>query len=121
MRISPSSSGHSYVKLIGILLIATVLTAVGMTCDETYRLTISSTVGGSVTAPGEGTSTHDAGTVVALVAVPDDGYRFVDWTGDVDTIANPDSASTTVTMNGDYSIAANFGEQNGSGTNPIQP
>ncbi|MGB5925313.1 MAG: leucine-rich repeat domain-containing protein [Dehalococcoidia bacterium] len=73
-----------------------------------YDLTISSTAGGSVTTPGEGISTYDEGTVVDLVATPDAGYRFVNWTGDVGTIANVSAASTTITMNGDYSITANF-------------
>jgi hypothetical protein len=73
-----------------------------------YKLTISSTGGGSVTTPGEGTSTYDVGTVVNLVASPGSGYRFVYWTGDVGTIANVNAAETTITMNGDYSIKANF-------------
>jgi len=73
-------------------------------------LTISSTVGGSVTTPEEGSFTYDAGTVVDLVATPAAGYRFVNWTGDVSTITNVNAASTTITMNGDYSITANFEE-----------
>jgi len=71
-------------------------------------LTISSTAGGSVTTPGEGEFTYQEGTVVGLEAKPEEGYRFVKWTGDVDTIANVQAASTTVTMNGDYSITATF-------------
>ena len=73
-----------------------------------YDLTISSTTGGSVTLPGEGAFTYDAGTVVSLAATPASGYQFVNWTGDVGTIANINAASTTITMNGDYSITANF-------------
>jgi uncharacterized repeat protein (TIGR02543 family) len=73
-----------------------------------YDLTISSTPGGSVTAPGEGTSTYDEGTVVNLVASPTSGCRFVNWTGDVSTIANVYAASTTIAMNGNYHITANF-------------
>ena len=73
-----------------------------------YDLTISSTAGGSVTTPGEGTFTRDAGTVVNLVASADDGYEFVNWTGDVGTIASGSAATTTITMNGNYSITANF-------------
>ena len=73
-----------------------------------YDLTIASTAGGSVTTPGEGTFTYDEGTVVNLVAEPEEGYRFVEWTGDVDTIANVNAAATNTTMNGDYSITANF-------------
>jgi hypothetical protein len=73
-----------------------------------HDLTISSTEGGSVTTPGEGTYTYDEGTVVNLVAEADKRYRFENWTGDVNTIADINAASTTITMNGYYSIAANF-------------
>ena len=73
-----------------------------------YNLTISSTSGGSVTTPGEGTFTYDEGTVVDLVATPDAGFRFVNWTGDVGTIADVDASTTTIAMNGHYSITANF-------------
>jgi hypothetical protein len=73
-----------------------------------YDLTISSTAGGAVTDPGEGTSSYDAGTVVDLVATPDDGYRFVKWTGDVGTIADIEDATTTIAMNNNYAIVANF-------------
>jgi len=71
-------------------------------------LTISSTAGGSVTEPGEGVFTYDDGTVVDLVADADEGYRFVEWTGDVEDIADVYDATTTITMNDDYSITANF-------------
>jgi hypothetical protein len=76
-----------------------------------YDLTISSTSGGNVTTPGEGLfPDYDEGTVVDLVATPDAGYEFDNWTGDVGTIANVNTAATKVTMTGDYSIAANFKE-----------
>jgi len=73
-----------------------------------YSLTISSMEGGSVIAPGEGTSIHAANTVVELVAQPSEGYQFMKWTGDVSAIADLYAASTTITMNADYSITANF-------------
>ncbi len=73
-----------------------------------YDLTISSNAGGSVTTPGEGTFTHGAGTVVDLVARAEEGYDFVDWTGDVGTIAYVNYYSTTITMDSDKSITANF-------------
>jgi hypothetical protein len=73
-----------------------------------YSLTISSTTGGSVTTPGEGTFARNAGTVVSLVASPVGGYQFVNWTGDVATIADLNAASTSITVNGEYSIMANF-------------
>ena len=78
---------------------------------DQFGLTISSTAGGTVTAPGEGTFTYDQGTGVNLVAEAEEGYRFVNWTGDVGAIANVDAASTTITMNDNYSITANFGEK----------
>ena len=76
-----------------------------------YGLTISSTTGGSVITPGENTYTYDEGEVVNLVAESDEGYQFVNWTGNVGSIANADSASTTITMNGDYSVTANFAQE----------
>jgi|GEM_PF-1238937 len=76
-----------------------------------YDLTVSSTEGGSVTEPGEGVfPSYDKGTVIDLIAEAEEGYRFVEWTGDVDTIADVYAATTTITMNGDYSITANFVE-----------
>jgi len=73
-----------------------------------YSLTISSTQGGSVINPGEGTSIHAASAVVDLVAQPDEGYQFMKWTGNVDTIADINADSTTITMHDSYSITANF-------------
>jgi hypothetical protein len=73
-------------------------------CD----LTICGTAGGTVTTPGVGTYTYEKGTVVNLVATPNEGYLFVNWTGDVTTIAKVYGATTTITMNDNYSITANF-------------
>jgi hypothetical protein len=73
-----------------------------------YDLTISSTVGGNVTFPGEGLYTYHAGSVVDLICEPEEDYRFVNWSGDVDTIANVNSAATNITMYGNYTITANF-------------
>jgi hypothetical protein len=73
-----------------------------------YTLTVSSTEGGEVTAPGEGTFAYSGEAVVGLVARPTGGYRFVNWSGDVDAIANVNAASTTITMNDNYSVIANF-------------
>ena len=84
-----------------------ILTSPGYPTGQ-YNLTVESADGGEVTDPGEDTFTYDAGTVVDLVATPDTGYQFVNWTGDVDDIADVDAASTFITMNGDYTITANF-------------
>jgi len=71
-------------------------------------LMVSSTRGGSVTTPGEGTFLYPFGGEVSLVAEPDEGGQFVSWSGDVDTIADVDAASTIITMDSPYSIRANF-------------
>jgi Divergent InlB B-repeat domain len=76
-----------------------------------YNLVIVGTEGGSVTEPGEDVFTYDTGTVVDLVAASEEGYRFVEWIGDVGTIADVYAATTTITMNGDYSITASFVKQ----------
>jgi hypothetical protein len=78
---------------------------------EQFGLIISSTAGGTVTAPGEGSFTYDQGAGVNLVAEAGEGYLFVNWTGDVGAIANVDAASTTITMNDSYSVTANFEEK----------
>jgi hypothetical protein len=99
------------VRIFLIMLIAVALIAGMAGCGGgviEYELTIASTTGGSVPTPGEGTSTYDEGTVVNLVAEADEGYHFVEWTGDVGTIANVEDATITITMNDDYSVKANF-------------
>jgi len=80
---------------------------------EKYYLKISSTLGGSVTTPGEKTLFYYPGgdTVVDLVTEPSNiGYEFVNWTGDVSTIGDVDAATTTITItpDRDYEIVANF-------------
>jgi len=75
-----------------------------------YDLTTNSTEGGSVTEPGEGVFTYDDGEIVDLVAEAEEGYQFVEWTGNVSIIADVEAASTNITMNGDYSITAEFEE-----------
>jgi len=116
MKTVLNSRGHHYMARVGIFLIIVAL-VVGMAgcvgdgdggVTYTLTLTIASTAGGSVTTPEEGTFTYDEGEEVNLVATPDAGYQFVNWTGDVGTIADVNDATTTITMDGDYSITANF-------------
>ena len=101
-----------YVKRIGSFLIVAALVAgmVGCGGGVEYDLTISSTEGGEVTTPSEGTFTYDKGIVVDLVAKPETGYLFVNWTGDVATIGNVNAIITTVTIDDHYSITANFAQ-----------
>jgi uncharacterized protein YkwD len=106
-------------KRIGSLLIVLVLVAVMAGCTvvspsgspdygESYTLSITSTTGGSVINPGEGTFTFDEGQVVNLFALPEPGYQFTNWTGNVGTIANVNASITTITASASYSIRANF-------------
>ena len=110
MKIVLSSSRHHYMARVSVFLI-TVALIVGMVgCGPfllQYNLTMSSTKGGEVTTPGEGTFTYSYGTGVNLVAEAEEGYYFVNWTGDIGTISCQ-CRSTTITMQGDYEITANF-------------
>jgi len=97
------------VKRISSFLILVALTVGMLGCGGgPYTLTVTSTSGGLVTAPGEGTFTYNATTVVNLVAEAEEGYLFDEWTGNVSTIANVTAATTTITMHGNYTITANF-------------
>ena len=48
------------------------------------------------------------------MAVADEGYKFVNWTGDVGTIIDVSAAKTTITMWDNYEITANFKEESSS-------
>ena len=98
----------------------TTITVVEEAPPVEYDLTISSTAGGEVTEPGEGTFSYGEGVPVGLVATASEGYEFVNWTGNVGTMTNANAAATTITMNDDYSITANFeAEDTGPPTPPI--
>jgi len=113
MKIIPGPSRHHCLARIGIFLFTLALITGMAGCDGDldleYQLTITSTVGGHVTEPGEGTFTYHRGAVVNLVAQAEVDYGFHYWTGPL-TIADITAAVTTIIMNGDYSITANFGE-----------
>jgi peptide/nickel transport system substrate-binding protein len=95
------------------VIVALISGLVGCTPAPTpteYNLIISSTEGGLVTTPGEGTGsfTYDEGEVVDIVAEAEEGYHFDNWIGDVGTVANVNNATTTIIMSSHYSITANF-------------
>jgi hypothetical protein len=127
MRIASGLVKEYRVLSVSIFLIVAALVIGGAACDGggagTYQLAISSASGGSVTTPGAGTFTYDAGMAVQLVATPNEGYEFRSWTGDIASIGDPNAASTTMTMNGDYAIVANFETESetGSDEEPVVP
>jgi hypothetical protein len=109
MKMILSSKRRHYLAGVSIFLITVALIAGMVGCGPAqYFLTISSTPGGTVTTPGQGLFTYSEETVVNLVAEPDAGYRFVNWTGNVDTIADAYAATTTITVNNRYYIIASF-------------
>jgi hypothetical protein len=79
-----------------------------------YELTISSTAGGSVAIPGEGDFPYHAGAQVELLAEPEAGYGFVNWTANSTvTFADASAAETTLTMpSRNVTVTAHFGVAN---------
>ncbi|MEF8835058.1 MAG: hypothetical protein V5A76_02780 [Candidatus Thermoplasmatota archaeon] len=78
--------------------------------EEYFSLTIDSTEGGEVVDPSEGTDNYVNGTIVDLEAVSNEGYHFVEWTGDNGKIADTTSNQTTIEMLDNYEITAEFAE-----------
>jgi len=76
-----------------------------------YSLTFNTTGQGSVTLNPPG-GVYDEGTVVTLTAVPDSGWQFDNWSGDLSGSTNP----TTITMNANKTVTANFSEVGTTGT-----
>jgi hypothetical protein len=76
--------------------------------NATLYLITSSTIGGEITGPGEGAFPYYPDRRLNLTARPENGYRFVSWTGDVGTIDNVNAAHTAITMEDEYSITAKF-------------
>ncbi|HLJ45824.1 MAG TPA: choice-of-anchor D domain-containing protein [Bryobacteraceae bacterium] len=85
-----------------------------------YQLTISASpsTGGTVT-PASG-AFYDASTVVPITAAANNGFTFVNWTGNV---ASSTSASTSVTMSAPTTLTANFSATASSGLQfiPVTP
>jgi uncharacterized repeat protein (TIGR02543 family) len=72
---------------------------------QQYTLTVNTVGQGSVTLNPTG-GVYDEGTVVTLTAVPDSGWQFDNWSGDLTGSTNPD----TITMDADKTVTANFSE-----------
>jgi hypothetical protein len=79
------------------------------------ELIISSTDGGSVAVPGEGTFYYYQGSDVPLMAISEPNCLFVSWAGtavDAGKVADPCSAITTVVVDANYTLQANFSSSN---------
>lgn len=75
-----------------------------------YELTVSSTAGGSVTEPGEGTFSYERYTDVSLSAVADPGYMFAVWCDDGGHVISWENP-LAITVLYDRSIQAFFAEE----------
>jgi len=103
----------------GIYTVSLTVTGPGGTDTETktdyitvttpiqYNLTVNTVGSGSVTLDPEG-GIYDPGTEVQLTPVPDAGWVFKDWSGDLSGYSNPD----TIVINSDKTITATFNEDN---------
>ena len=73
-----------------------------------YTLTISVGAGNGTVAPASGTTyVYDDG--LAIVATPDPGWEFVNWTGDTaNLVANAASTNLVAPLMANTAIQANF-------------
>ena len=76
------------------------------TFTETFELSVGMLGQGEVTVTPEQARYTD-GTVVTVLAVPDTGWLFSGWNGDLSGTQNP----TQITMNANHSIIASFEEE----------
>ena len=109
------ASGYSFDGWSGDLSGSDNPASIVMTCNNKitanfsqimHTMTVKVTGNGSTT-PSVGTHNYDEGTEVTITAIPDNGWQFDSWSGDV---ADPDSATTTVTMGSGKTFAANFSQ-----------
>jgi hypothetical protein len=112
MKAMRSLRRHSYLKLIGTLLIAVALIAGVVGCEpgETYDLTMEENPAAGGTATDEtGGSPYTALTSVNISAVAAPCYRFVSWTAPAGIFVNSTAADTTFIMPAsDVTVTANF-------------
>ena len=104
-------SGYSFASWAGDLSGSTNPATITMDADKTvtanfsansYTLTVSASNGSVTQTPDQTSYSH--GETVTLEAVPDSGYRFTGWSGDLSGSTNP----ATITMDADKTVTANF-------------
>ena len=97
---------HSYLKTVGVFLIAIALIAGVIGCEgegegepDKYSLTMGVTPLASGTAVDmTGASPYEEDTDVSIQANPAAGYQFVMWTAPAGSFADSNAATTTFTM-----------------------
>ncbi len=95
----------------------------------TYKLTIGTVTGGTLTTTPAATS-YESGATVSVTATPSTGYKFTGWTG-----ACSGTGTCSITMTGDKTVGATFEQQQAAtykltvntavggaiATSPVQP
>ncbi len=76
---------------------------------QEYELVIAAEEGGT-TEPGPGTYTYVDGDEVTVEAIPNKGWTFDEWTGDVPT-GDASGENITIVMNEDKELTATFKER----------
>ena len=121
------ASGYEFDSWLGeVVDPSSVTTTVNMDCDKTvianfsqiqimHTLTIQVSGSGS-TAPTVDIYSYGEGTVIDITAIPDSGWQFDSWTGDV---ADSSAATTTVTMDCDKTVTANFSRETAPTPEPV--
>lgn len=113
----PKAQANRKVHVVAIgamALLATIVVSMTIfrpSVIDQRTLTTSSTSGGSVSSPGEGSFQYDSGIGISIQATPNSNYYFVNWTGtavSAGKVANPIAANTTVTVDANYTVQANF-------------
>ncbi len=84
------------------------ITVTATFAPDTRELEVTSTEGGHVIVPGEGTFSYEHGTGVPLHAQADEDHSFAGWIGDTGTVDDPAAAETSIEMLDDYAITAQF-------------
>ena len=77
-----------------------------------YILHLCSTTGGSVITPGEGAFEYDPCTIVPIMAQPELGVKFLNWSGDLvdeGCVNSSNNPNTTVLLDQSGIIRAQFG------------
>lgn len=69
-----------------------------------HTIEIAASAGGTVTYPGEGTFAFETGRIILLVARPNSGCVFRNWSGTFTGTENP----TSLTIAANHTIQANF-------------
>lgn len=73
-----------------------------------YELTVLAGEGGEVLLPEEAVTLREYEEIVIISAEAQEGYVFVEWSGDVDTVDDTTAITTTITIEDEYIIIAEF-------------